>query len=456
MIDKTTPPVTSKNVKIGYSYFDQRHMFWILQAQAINERASQLEVKVSLAPAPTSYKQTKAIRDLIKQEIDVLIVGPVDGTHPDLVKAVQEAINAGIPVIATNQEIQETAVTSIVRSDDFKGGQLAAEHLVQQINGQGEIILIDSPYPILRVEGFRQIIAGHPNCNIVFAKAGDWSRASGLAIMRQALNAYPNARAVFTVNDTMALGALDTLKEMGRADGFIVVGYDAEVETFQEIYHGEIKATVVQAPHEMGRIALETAVSVAKGEVVPPLILTSVNLVTPHNLTDQLLDTLETFPNVLLGLVDSFTTQQQLQQTALNAQQETLESQNRLIQELSTPVIPVMDQIIIMPLVGSIDSLRARDITRSLLAGISQHKARIVILDITGVQIVDSGVANHLNKAIQAAMLKGAHTIITGISDTVAETIVDLGIDWSNVTTLSNLQSGLTTALRSLGVRLRR
>ena len=115
-----------------------------------------------------------------------------------------------------------------------------------------------------------------------------------------------------------------------------------------------------------------------------------------------------------------------------------------------------MDQIIIMPLVGSIDSLRARDITRSLLAGISQHKARIVILDITGVQIVDSGVANHLNKAIQAAMLKGAHTIITGISDTVAETIVDLGIDWSNVTTLSNLQSGLTTALRSLGVRLRR
>jgi rsbT co-antagonist protein RsbR len=112
------------------------------------------------------------------------------------------------------------------------------------------------------------------------------------------------------------------------------------------------------------------------------------------------------------------------------------------------------DGIIVMPLIGSIDSMRARDITRSLLAGISQHRAKVVIVDITGVPVVDSGVANYLNKTIQAARLKGARVIITGISDAVAEAIVELGIDWSGITTLNDLQSGLRVALQSLGMEL--
>lgn len=135
-------------------------------------------------------------------------------------------------------------------------------------------------------------------------------------------------------------------------------------------------------------------------------------------------------------------------------QEEMIEAQRQTLRELSTPIIPIMDRIIVMPLVGIIDSMRARDITRSLLAGIREHRGKVVILDITGVPIVDSGVADHLNRTIQAARLKGARTIITGISDAVAETIVDLGIDWSGIETLSDLQSGLFAALQSLGVTL--
>jgi anti-anti-sigma regulatory factor len=141
-------------------------------------------------------------------------------------------------------------------------------------------------------------------------------------------------------------------------------------------------------------------------------------------------------------------------------QLEILKAQQRTIQELSTPIIPVMEApggaggIIVMPLVGSVDATRARDIMRALLAGIREHRARVVILDITGVPIVDSGVASYLNKAIQAARLKGAQTIVTGISDDVAEAIVNLGIDWSGITTLDNLQTGLAAALNSLGIEL--
>jgi DNA-binding LacI/PurR family transcriptional regulator/anti-anti-sigma regulatory factor len=134
---------------------------------------------------------------------------------------------------------------------------------------------------------------------------------------------------------------------------------------------------------------------------------------------------------------------ERVQEESVRLQQEVIEAQQRAIQELSTPIIPVAERVLVMPLIGSVDSLRARDITRRLLTGIREHRARVVILDVTGVPMIDSGIASHLNRTIQAARLKGARTIVTGISDAVAETIVDLGIDWREVETLADLQTGL-------------
>jgi len=158
---------------------------------------------------------------------------------------------------------------------------------------------------------------------------------------------------------------------------------------------------------------------------------------------------------VALGfIIRDVTEQRQAEMERDRLQQEVIEAHKQALLELSTPIIPVMDRIIVMPLIGSIDGERARDITRALLAGIREHRAKVVIVDITGVSLVDSEVANYLNKTIQAARLKGARTIVTGVSDAVAETIVDLGIDWSELDTLSDLQTGLVIALRDLGLRL--
>lgn len=127
-------------------------------------------------------------------------------------------------------------------------------------------------------------------------------------------------------------------------------------------------------------------------------------------------------------------------------QREIIEAQHRALAELSTPIIKVRDGVIVLPIVGTIDSQRAREIMRGLLKGISDHRARNVIIDITAVPVVDTGVADYLNKTIQAARLKGAKTIVTGISDAVAETLVDLGIDWSHLEVHRDLQSGLESA----------
>jgi PAS domain S-box-containing protein len=158
----------------------------------------------------------------------------------------------------------------------------------------------------------------------------------------------------------------------------------------------------------------------------------------------------------MMGIMQDISARKAFEVERESLQQQLIDAQKQALLELSTPIIPIIDQIIIMPLIGSIDTARAQEITRALLRGISQHNAHIVIMDITGVAVVDSGIADHLNRTIQAARLKGAHTIITGISDAVAETIVDLGIDWGGLETLRDLQSGLIAAFRRLGYSLER
>ncbi len=165
-------------------------------------------------------------------------------------------------------------------------------------------------------------------------------------------------------------------------------------------------------------------------------------------------------PLLALGLcLNRITASLQSAVESERAQREVIEAQQRAIYELSTPVIPLIEtpgvgSIIVVPLIGAIDSARARDITRRVLEGISDYNAAVVLLDITGVPIVDSGVAGYLNRSIQAARLKGARVIVTGISDAVAETIVELGIDWREIETLRDLQMGLVAALSSLGITL--
>jgi rsbT co-antagonist protein RsbR len=118
------------------------------------------------------------------------------------------------------------------------------------------------------------------------------------------------------------------------------------------------------------------------------------------------------------------------------------------IRELSSPVLPISQGILAMPLIGVIDTQRAALMTQTLLAAIERHRATIVILDVTGVPIIDTQVARVLLQAAEAAKLLGAGTILTGIRPELAQTIVGLGVDLSNVATQANLQIGITYAFQ--------
>jgi anti-anti-sigma factor len=135
-------------------------------------------------------------------------------------------------------------------------------------------------------------------------------------------------------------------------------------------------------------------------------------------------------------------------------QEEIIEVQRATLRELSTPIIPVMARVVVMPLVGAIDTNRAKDIMRALLTGIDQHKAYVVIIDLTGVKVIDSGVAGYLHNTVKAAQFKGTSVILSGISDAVAEAIVDLNIDWRKLKTLRDLQTSLEAAMQMTGTSL--
>ncbi|HEU4322566.1 MAG TPA: STAS domain-containing protein [Roseiflexaceae bacterium] len=127
-------------------------------------------------------------------------------------------------------------------------------------------------------------------------------------------------------------------------------------------------------------------------------------------------------------------------------QEETIRAQQAALAELSTPLIPISDQVMVMPLIGAIDSHRAQQVIETLLAGISRNGAQVAILDITGVPVVDTQVANILLRVAQSARLLGARVVLTGIRPEVAQTLVGLGADLAGVTTLSTLQRGIAYA----------
>jgi len=134
--------------------------------------------------------------------------------------------------------------------------------------------------------------------------------------------------------------------------------------------------------------------------------------------------------------------------------ERTIRDQQEAIRELSTPVLQVRDRLLILPIIGVIDPQRARQLTEQLLRGIRANRAKLVVIDITGVAAMDANVANHLVQTVEAARLLGATVIVTGLSPEIAQTLVNIGVELSKMTTVGDLQGGIETAERLLGYKV--
>jgi rsbT co-antagonist protein RsbR len=136
--------------------------------------------------------------------------------------------------------------------------------------------------------------------------------------------------------------------------------------------------------------------------------------------------------------------------------EQAFADQSQLIRELSSPIMPIHEGVLVLPMVGAVDSYRATQVMESVLERIVAYQADVVILDITGVPVVDTGVANHLLQMARAVKLLGAQIVLVGIGAEIAQTIVQLGVDLGDITTRSNLQSGIEYALAHQGFAIGR
>src|SRR6267142_2424193 len=133
-----------------------------------------------------------------------------------------------------------------------------------------------------------------------------------------------------------------------------------------------------------------------------------------------------------------------------------IRQQQEAIRELSTPVLQVRERLLILPIIGVIDAQRARQVTEQLLRAIRANRAKVVVIDITGVPTIDSTVANHLVQTVDASGLMGASVIITGLSSDIALTLVTIGLDLSKMNAVGDLQGGIEEAERLLGYEVTR
>src|SRR5213082_145001 len=132
-----------------------------------------------------------------------------------------------------------------------------------------------------------------------------------------------------------------------------------------------------------------------------------------------------------------------------------IRQQQEAIRELSTPVLQVRERLLILPIIGVLDSQRARQVTEQLLRGIRTNRAKVVVIDITGVPTIDSTVANHLVQTVEASRLMGASVIITGLSSEIAQTLVTIGVDLSKMNAVGDLQGGIELAEQMLGYKVK-
>lgn len=269
---------TSGNGSIGLSVSTLNNPFFVTLTEGAEEKAGELGVGFTVVDAgDDASKQVSDIEDLISKNISVLIVNPVDSDA--VAPAVEDAIAAGIKVIAVDRVVNGVDVDCSIASDNVAGAEMATEYLVELV-GEGEKVAelegtAGASATIDRGEGFHNV--ADEKLDIVSSQTADFNRSEGLTVMENIIQSDGDIKGVFAHNDEMALGAIEAIEASGK--DIVVIGFDATDDALASIANGVMKATVAQKPDLMGATAVETAFKLINGESVDKELPVEVELV---------------------------------------------------------------------------------------------------------------------------------------------------------------------------------
>lgn len=242
--------------------------------------------------------------------------------------------------------------------------------------------------------------------------------------------------------DMVAVGQLDSVLSYANPCFRTTLGYgDATISDYT------IPSIIAEADRErLTTVVLPETVSTGMWQGILSH-LTSDGIPVPTEVSAFLIYHEDGTPQAIAAIIRDIREQLQREQEQFALQEQIIEAQRSALHELSSPLIPIADHIVIMPLIGSIDTSRAQLVMESLLEGVANRRATQAILDITGVQVVDTQVANMLIQTAQAVKLLGAEVILTGIGPAMAQTLVGLGADLESMVTPGTLQQGIAYAM---------
>ena len=281
-------------VRLGVIMKTLSNPFYITMQEGIEEVAKQYGYDtVVQAPELESdcEKQMQIMENLITQQVDAIILTPNGST--ELVPAIKNANDADIPVIIIDSRIYQDALDAadahiecFIGSDNYYGGQLAAEKMAEKLGGSGKVAVLEGvtgqEVSIQRVGGFVDR-AKELGLEVVASQPADWDQGQGYTVAQNILQSNPDLNGLFGASDLMALGGIKAIEDAGLSDQVTVIGFDANDDAKTAISEGRMYGSIAQSPDEMGRQAVEVFKTLSEGGTVDAEIPIDVYMVDASN-----------------------------------------------------------------------------------------------------------------------------------------------------------------------------
>ena len=268
------------------------HPYFLDMQRGAREAARHLNIRLVIQAAEREIdveKQMQIVENMIQRRVSALCIAP-SGSR-EIVPVIVKANRAGIPVLIVDTRVDQEAlreaggeIAGFVGADNFRGGRMAGDYLVEQLNGQGKVAILEGipghETGDSRLRGFHQVIRKHPGIQVLSSQTANWERAQGYTVFQNMLQARPDIEALFSCSDMMALGAIEAIAEAGREGSIVVVGFDATSEAREAVRQGRMLATVAQYPYDMGKRVVENAVEVLRGNPIQKDVEVPIELIT--------------------------------------------------------------------------------------------------------------------------------------------------------------------------------
>jgi ribose transport system substrate-binding protein len=236
--------------------------------------------------------QIQVVENFVTRHVSGIVLAPLDARA--LVRPVESAVGAGIPVVIIDSGLERDTV-SFIATDNYEGGVLAARHLSELLGGQGKVILlryaVGSASTEQREKGFlEELSKSHPGLTVISdTEYAGATRDTAYRTSQALLNRFGDqVNGIFAVNESATIGMTLALRELGKAGGNVkMIGFDAGTQSIQDLVNGDLQGLVVQNPLRMGYEGVLTVVRAIRGEKVEPHIDTGVVLVTKENMESE-------------------------------------------------------------------------------------------------------------------------------------------------------------------------